>query len=395
MDAATLINRYQSGKRDFSWADLSQLDLSGAQMADINLYRATLAGANLTKANLTKANLFKANLSGANLLGANLAGANLRKANLQGAQCDTATLQGADWHGAILPDALAETLAQAAVNLSPESLTTGGDFIVQDGHESGMNGAVTFENGEPSSSHEGEPSALDVSPTSSSPAHPSLPSDRWAAAVPLLAEPVSPQPDPKQDPVGQRDLAMSMAHLGFGLWCFGYILGAFQSFWPAGLLVWMALLLGLWKEDLAWYVPIAGSTAVLLGTGVSLGALIFIGLATLMLLGSFSVYGNILGWGIGKTLGTTLWFGGLIFTLIHAALWLFDGSNAYGGGGIVVNLAQFQVGLLLIVGTIALGRGALGYLQLNDGRYSPRQQFLYVGGSGVLGLLLGVALGRG
>jgi len=53
------------------------------------------------------------------------------------------------------------------------------------------------------------------------------------------------------------------------------------------------------------------------------------------------------------------------------------------------------VGILLIVGSIDLGRGALGCLQLNDGRYSPRQQFLYVGGIGVLGLLLGTALGQG
>ncbi|MBD2424853.1 hypothetical protein [Phormidium sp. FACHB-1136] len=54
-----------------------------------------------------------------------------------------------------------------------------------------------------------------------------------------------------------------------------------------------------------------------------------------------------------------------------------------------------QVGILLIVGSIDLGRGALGCLQLNDGRYSPRQQLLYVGGIGVLGLLLGTALGQG
>ena len=368
MDTSTLLTRYQSGKRDFSWASLPQADLSGANLANINLYRATLTEANLAGANLSNANLFKANLSGANLMGADLTGANLRKADLRGAQCEAETLRGADWHGALLPESLAKTLIQAAADPVAESPALDTNGLSPDLDESGLNGTDQMSASSPSNA-----------------------SNRWAKAVPLTPKVLPPHS--RSDPIAQRELAISMAHLGLGLWCFGYILGAFQSFWPAGLLVWMSLLLGLWKEDLAWYVPIAGSTAVLLGTGVSLGALIFSGVATLMLLGSFSVYGNILGWRFAKVLGTTLWFGGLVFMLIHAAPWLFDGSNAYGGGGIVINLAQFQVALLLIIGTIALGRGALGYLQLNEGSYTKAHQWIYVGSSGALGLVLGVALG--
>lgn len=367
MDALTLIHRYQSGKRDFSWASLPQVDLSGANLENINLYRANLAEANLAQANLANANLFKANLSGANLMGANLTGANLRKADLRGVQCEAETLQGADWHGAQMLEDFAERLIQEYPDPEVEGMSP----------TAGLDGGATHPRAE-----SGE--VVDSSPPN--------PSDRWAVGAGPPPEPPPPAPP---DPVAQRELAISMAHLGFGLWCFGYILSAFQAAWPAGLLAWMALLLGLLQEDLAWYVPIAGSTAVLLGTGISLVALIFIGLALLILLVSFSIYGNILGWRFSQVLGTTLWFGGLVFTLIHVAPWLLDGSQAYGGGGIVINLAQFQVALLLLTGMIALGRGALGYLQLNDGAYPKAQQWIYVGGSGALGLLLGVALGRG
>lgn len=368
MDVATLITRYQSGKRDFSWASLPQADLSGASLAEINLYRADLSGANLQGANLAKANLFKANLAGANLMGANLTGANLRKADLREAQCEADTLHGADWHGALLPDSLAEILTQANDEGSAETWPP-------------STHAPHVDEPEPV---ENRPDAA-VSPWQRSAALPSPPDSLPTHSLPTHSS--------RSDPMARREIVISMAHLGFGLFCFGLILGDAQAPWPTGVLVWLALPLGLWKEDLAWYVPIAGAVAVLLGVGLSLAVMIFMGPVLVGLLISFAIYGNIMTWRLTQAIGTALWFGGLMLILMHTATWLFDGSDAYGGGGIVINLALFQVGLLLIIGTIALGRGALGYLQLNEGFYPRMRQWQYVGGSGAVGMLLGMALG--
>jgi uncharacterized protein YjbI with pentapeptide repeats len=96
MDAHELITRYEAGERDFSWANLYQVDLSGAVLPRAVLYHVNLSGANLKGANLDRADLIGANLREANLGEAILTGANLREANLGMADLAWANLSGAN-----------------------------------------------------------------------------------------------------------------------------------------------------------------------------------------------------------------------------------------------------------------------------------------------------------
>jgi len=84
-----LIEKYNSGERDFHGANLRWTDLSDANLSDANL-----VGANLRWSYLTDANLRGANLRGVDLIGANLTDANLSKANLCGADLRGANLAG-------------------------------------------------------------------------------------------------------------------------------------------------------------------------------------------------------------------------------------------------------------------------------------------------------------
>lgn len=354
MDETSLQKRYQDGRRDFSWADLQGVNLTAAQLPAINLYRANLAGANLAGADLTGANLFKANLAGANLTNVQLSGANLRKADLREAQFDPAQLQQADLRGAIL----AEEFANLLLEPKPSEV-------------------------EPSLS---KPAALEDQ------AVPRLAEPESSAETDAIA-PAAPWVPPNR--IDQRELGISLATLGFGFGCYGFVLGNVQSLWWLGWLVWLPVWLGLWQEDLVWYVPVMSAVGVVLGVGVSLGALIFIALATVALLAVFGLYSSSAGWGAGKTLGTALWFSSIVFVAMHISLWLFDGSQAYSGGGIVLNLAMFQVALLLIVGVVGVGRGAIAYIQLDYGRYPQRLRRIYISGSSALGLVLGQLIGRG
>lgn len=352
MDGAALQKRYQDGRRDFSWADLQGADLTAAQLPAINLYRANLAGSNLTGADLTGANLFKANLAGANLTDAQLSGANLRKADLREAQFDPAQLQSADLRGAILAAEFADLL------LEPDS-------------------------SEPNPS-EAEPS---LSKTANLEENSALRSP--ALEPPATSAHAAPARWIPPNRIDQRELGISLATFGFGFGCYGFILGNVQSPWWLGLLVWLPVWLGLWSEDFVWYVPVISAVGVVLGVGVAVGALIFIALATVALLATFGLYSSSAGWGVGKTLGTAFWFSSIVFVSMHMSLWLFDGSQAYSGGGVVLNLAMFQVALLLMVGVAGVGRGAIAYIQLDYGRYPQRLQRIYIGSSSALGLALG------
>ena len=136
MDADRLVQRYNSGERNFKDAslreadlrgvDLSGADLRGANLYGVNLREANLSGADLRKANLygadlRKACLYEADLREASLYGAELGKANLGGANLSGADLSGASLHGADLRGTDLTGALLqgtgidqEQLAQAA-----------------------------------------------------------------------------------------------------------------------------------------------------------------------------------------------------------------------------------------------------------------------------------------
>ena len=94
MNNKRLLKRFQSGERNFQWADLLFADLSGYNLSGINLQEADLRGANLSGANLSNANLQQANLRGANLNETNLSDADLRGANLDNVDLTSVNLDG-------------------------------------------------------------------------------------------------------------------------------------------------------------------------------------------------------------------------------------------------------------------------------------------------------------
>ncbi|MBW4564104.1 MAG: pentapeptide repeat-containing protein [Mojavia pulchra JT2-VF2] len=92
---ATLVERYATGKRDFSRAELGNADLQGVNLKGSDLSYADLSEANLSDANLrgtdlSFTDLSQANLNNADLRGALLISANLRLANLAGANLEKA-----------------------------------------------------------------------------------------------------------------------------------------------------------------------------------------------------------------------------------------------------------------------------------------------------------------
>lgn len=120
MQIQDLLDRYQTGERNFAHVDLSGANLSGFNLRDVDftgvnltganlnwafLSRAQLTGACLRRATLRSATLTSANLNQAILSGANLSKADLRLAQLQGADLNWAVLQEADLSGADLQGA--------------------------------------------------------------------------------------------------------------------------------------------------------------------------------------------------------------------------------------------------------------------------------------------------
>ena len=120
--AATLLERYAAGERDFTQMDCREINLTGATLTlanfeGVELMWANLSGAGLYNANLSRANLQYANLSNAVFQSAQLSGADLQNANLQGARLNGAVLRGANLLGADLTgaDLTSTTLEQATL----------------------------------------------------------------------------------------------------------------------------------------------------------------------------------------------------------------------------------------------------------------------------------------
>ncbi|MEH2423979.1 MAG: pentapeptide repeat-containing protein [Nostoc sp.] len=103
--AATLVESYATGKRDFSKAELGNADLQGINLKGSDLSYADLSEANLSSANLKGADLSFADLSQANLKDTDLRGALLMSANLRQAELKGANLKKADYdHSTHFPD---------------------------------------------------------------------------------------------------------------------------------------------------------------------------------------------------------------------------------------------------------------------------------------------------
>ncbi|MEO0946854.1 MAG: serine/threonine-protein kinase [Cyanobacteria bacterium J06641_5] len=130
IDAATLLEAYGKGRRDFCRHNLRQLDLQEAELSQvlwrecnltqINFRKAELQQANFAKsvlkqANFEKAKLLEAFFGGADLEGADLRGAELQRSDFEGANLKGANLCGANLTGAKIGD---EQLEAAKTNWS-------------------------------------------------------------------------------------------------------------------------------------------------------------------------------------------------------------------------------------------------------------------------------------
>ncbi|MFM7406944.1 MAG: pentapeptide repeat-containing protein [Cuspidothrix sp.] len=94
-NAATILEEYAAGKRDFERAELGDadwqgLDVKGANFSYADFSKANLSGTKLRGCDLSFADLSEANLVNADLRGAMLFSANLRQANLRGIQLEKA-----------------------------------------------------------------------------------------------------------------------------------------------------------------------------------------------------------------------------------------------------------------------------------------------------------------
>jgi uncharacterized protein YjbI with pentapeptide repeats len=96
MNVREILKQYAVGVRDFSAANLAEMNLSGTTLSGVNLSEANLSVANLSGTNLSGANLSRAKLTVARLSGSNLSKANLAQANLNVANLIRADLKEAD-----------------------------------------------------------------------------------------------------------------------------------------------------------------------------------------------------------------------------------------------------------------------------------------------------------
>lgn len=353
MEVEQLLQRFNSGRRDFSWADLKDADLSGQRLEQINLYRAKLMGADLSGTSLRRANLLKADLTGANLAGADLTGANLRKANLTAANLEQAVLTDADLYGVIVP----EDSPLWAIAHTPLPL--------------------------PSLPDEPIKSAADASACSEPLASTLAPRPPADAELGLKSRPRLTLRDWQMMPLPP----LLLLAVGYG--CFGLILGLLHAGWLAWLLVWGGSVIWAIDEELTWFLPITGAIAVLLGVGLSVWSLAIATVVALMLWTSLTT----LGWPWRRALRDGLWGGGLGLLLVTMYGWMFRGDMS----GIVVS-GWFPLAVLMAMGLAGTGLGAIAWMQMDAQGYGRRailRTFLAVSGLGlVVGGVVGLWLGR-
>lgn len=119
MEAAKLLEQYQTGQRDFKNAQLSKISLFNQKLCFVNF-----SGADLSEADLRCLDLFGSTLTWTNFRNANLAGANLSRANLRGAKLEGADLRTANLRGAKLAGMFYDASTQFPDKFKPHSSRT-------------------------------------------------------------------------------------------------------------------------------------------------------------------------------------------------------------------------------------------------------------------------------
>ncbi len=93
---------YRRGERDFSYAELAEVDFSQASLGGCLLLAANLKGAMIRGANLNGIQMIETDLRGADLRGSKLSGGRLERADLRGANLQDCKLSGTSLRGAIV-----------------------------------------------------------------------------------------------------------------------------------------------------------------------------------------------------------------------------------------------------------------------------------------------------
>lgn len=122
-NTSQIIERYNSGEREFENIDLSNADLREVNLSDANLRGANLSNAILIKANLKRADLTGANLKRASLHKAKLQGTCLHKTNLFLSDLIQADLSGADLSSSMMDAADLTNAKLCGADLSDADLS--------------------------------------------------------------------------------------------------------------------------------------------------------------------------------------------------------------------------------------------------------------------------------
>lgn len=352
MDAEQLLKRYADGRRDFSWVDLRGVNLVGARLSGINFYRADLTGATLEHADLQGANFLKANLTNTNLTAANLSGANLRRADLTGTILTAAILDAVRFSDVVLPQgmpSISHAARQAAIHQAAQQ------------HQEDPSPTVTPTR---SRSHPRQRHLRNNSRNTSRNASELNVNAFHRASAPTIAE--LPLP--------------SLALLWAGYCCFGGILGIHDVPNVLWLMVWSTALAWMLGESMAWFTPVLAAIAVMLGSGLSLWAII-LAVSVSLGLGTGLLF---LGWSLLKALKDSLWVGGLIVIVINLSMWLVQGDEH----GVVLS-GYFPLAFLLLIGMGGTGIGAIAWLQMHTDGFRRKHIAWTFGGCAALGLFCG------
>ena len=304
MHPQMLLQRYENGKRDFSWSDLQGVDLSHQNLSEINLYRANLAGANLQGTNLSKANLFKASLVQANLNGADLTAANLCKVDLLGAVMEDVCLEETKLRGAKLPD--------GSVYESPLLDAEGEDAEFED---------AKYENAKYKDElmpAENAPEALllEEVPVVGEAEAELLRSQIEACELAAVAQLEKIPVFDTNDPLWCRGMTGVIA----GFLCFGASLQVSAVPFPVWLVVWASIFIAEGKPESVWVVPVTAAAIATLFADLSLINIVLTGLLIVLNIGGLFFYGSILGQRFKKTVQDGLFLCALCFVVLNLRL---------------------------------------------------------------------------
>lgn len=355
MDTNELLKRYQAGRRDFTWIDITEANLASAKLAGINLSRSNLTKAILVKADLSHSTLVKTNLSKANLQQANLTDATLYKTNLSGARLEGAKIRGTDLstaklNGAIMPDG---RLYEKWILSHPE------ETIASSHHKHLIIKPDSIVN----------KSSVAVS------THPEIIKFSETRAFP---ERFKIQEFFKRLPVP------TFLILWLGYFCFGALLTIHNAPVLAWILAWVGSLIWLIDESWTWFVPVSAVIAVMASASISIMS-VFVGgiVAIMMILGMI-----FLEFGVRKAIKDGLWLGTLVGAVMLIAQWLLDGSNAYSGGGVVLR-GILPTTLIFLVAIVTATFGSMAWMAMDYMGLSKKQTIISFASVTGLGLFCG------